>query len=322
MRQFVTISVNAFMELIRQPIFLLLMTSSAVFCVFLASIPYFGFGDDPKLVKNSVLAVTLLAGLLGAVLSASNSLAREIRTGTALAVLSKPVSRAQFLLAKYAGLAVALSVLTYVNLIACLLASRMGYDAYGDTDFLALNIFVGSLVLAYCLGGFSNFFLHRPFVSDAVLCVCALTTLAFLAINLFDKEGKLQAFSAGIDWRMLPAVVLILFALWILAGLALLCSTRLELISTLAICSAFFLVGLMSDFIYLKLGGTDQGGPWYAVTLYAVLPNWQQLWMADALDAEKNIPLKYLGTAFAYAVAYIGASLAVALCLFEDRELN
>ena len=47
MRQFITIATNAFMELIRQPIFLLLMTSSAVFCVFLASIPYFGFGDDP-----------------------------------------------------------------------------------------------------------------------------------------------------------------------------------------------------------------------------------------------------------------------------------
>ena len=48
MRQFVTIAVNAFMELIRQPIFLLLTTSSAAFCIFLASVPYFGFGDDPK----------------------------------------------------------------------------------------------------------------------------------------------------------------------------------------------------------------------------------------------------------------------------------
>ena len=149
MRQFITIATNAFMELIRQPIFLLLMTSSAVFCVFLASIPYFGFGDEPKLVKNSVLAVMLLAGLLGAVLSASNSLAREIRSGTALAVLAKPVGRAHFLLAKYAGLAAALSVLTYVNLIACLLATRMGYDAYGSTDWLALGLFVGSLALAY-----------------------------------------------------------------------------------------------------------------------------------------------------------------------------
>ena len=36
------------MELVRQPIYLLLMTSSACFSVFLAVVPYFGFGDDPK----------------------------------------------------------------------------------------------------------------------------------------------------------------------------------------------------------------------------------------------------------------------------------
>src|SRR5512136_504812 len=118
MRQFITIASNAFMELVRQPVFLLLLTTSAVFIIFLATPFYFAFGDEPKLVKNSALAVMLFAGLLGAVLSASASLARELRTGTALAVLSKPVGRAQFLLAKYGGLVVALAVLTYVNLVA------------------------------------------------------------------------------------------------------------------------------------------------------------------------------------------------------------
>src|SRR5579859_5599906 len=96
MRQFITIATNAFMELVRQPVFLLLMTSSAVFEIFLATPFYFAFGDEPKLVKNSTLATMLLAGLFGAVISASASLAREIRSGTALAVLSKPVGRAQF----------------------------------------------------------------------------------------------------------------------------------------------------------------------------------------------------------------------------------
>ncbi len=52
MRQFVAIAVNAFMELVRQPIYLILMTVSAGFSVFLAAVPYFGFGDDPKLVKD------------------------------------------------------------------------------------------------------------------------------------------------------------------------------------------------------------------------------------------------------------------------------
>ncbi len=322
MRQFVTIAINAFMELIRQPVFLLLMTSSAVFIVFLASVPYFGFGDDPKLVKDSVLAVMLLAGLLGSVLCASAALTREIHAGTALAVLAKPVSRLQFLLAKYLGLAAALTVLTYVNLLAALLASRMAYDAYGSTDWVGLGLFCGALGVAYAMGGFSNYFLRRPFVSDAVLSVVVMSTLAFVIINFVSKEGTLQAFGAEIDPRMAPAGLLILFALWILAGLALLCSTRLEIIPTLTICSAFFLLGLISDFIYSVASGKAGSAPWWASILYAVLPNWQLLWVADALEEGKSIPWSYLGNAFGYAAAYVGAALAVALCLFEDRELS
>ena len=123
MRQFTTIAVNAFMELVRQPVFLLLTTVSAAFEIFLATPYYFAFGDEPKLVKNSVLAVMLLSGLFGAVLTASASLAREIRLGTALAVLSKPVGRAQFLLAKYAGLVLALTLMTFINTVTALIAS-------------------------------------------------------------------------------------------------------------------------------------------------------------------------------------------------------
>ncbi len=317
MRQFSTIAVNALMELVRQPIFLLLMTSSSVFIIFLASIPYFGFGDDPKLVKDSALAVMLLTGLLAAVLSASNSLAREIRTGTALAVMAKPVSRAQFLLAKYLGLMAALSVLAFVNLISVLLASRMGYDAYGSTDWLALGIFCAAIIIAYALGGFSNYFLRRPFTSDAVFATVVMVLLGFLTINFFTQEGKFQSFGTGVDWRVTQAGVLLLFALWILAGLALLCSTRLEMTATLAICSCFFLLGLMSDYLYGLLKHH-----WWASVFYAIVPNWQLFWMADALAEGKTIPLAYLAKAFGYVVAYVGAALTIALGLFQERELT
>jgi len=285
MRQFVTIAANTFMELIRQPIFLLLSTASAAFAVFLASIPYFGFGDDPILVKQSVLAVMLLAGLLGAVLSASNTLAREIRTGTALSVLSKPISRASFLLAKYTGLAAALAVLNYINMMAALTASRITFDAYGSADLRALSVFFGSLVLAYAAGGFANYFLRRPFVSHALIAVVLMVTVSFLIINALPKQDV--ASEGGVtDWRMVPASVLILFALWILAGLALACSTRLEMISTLAICSGFFVLGLMSDYVF---GTRARDGVWWAHIPYAALPNWQLFWGGDALIAKKSI---------------------------------
>jgi ABC-type transport system involved in multi-copper enzyme maturation permease subunit len=320
MRQFITIAANAFMELIRQPVFLLLMSCSAVLAIFLATPYYFAFGDEPKLVKNSTLALMLLAGLLGAVLSASASLAREIRSGTALAVLSKPVGRAQFLMAKYAGLVLALTVLTYVNLVATLLASRMAFDAYGSTDLFALGIFALSLVLAYALAGFSNFFLRRPFVSDAVFGVVLMVTIAFVVINFYSKEGKPQAFATGVDWRLIPAAVLVLFALWILAGLALACSTRFDMIPTLAICTALFLLGIMSDYLF---GRHAETGSWWASALYTVTPNWQLFWIADVLDSDKTgFYWGYVGKAFAYVLAYVGAALSLAVLLFEERELS
>jgi ABC-2 type transport system permease protein len=320
MRQFLTIATNAFMELVRQPVFLLLMTSSAAFEIFLATPYYFAFGDEPKLVKNSTLAAMLLAGLLGAVLSASASLAREIRSGTALAVLSKPVGRTRFLLAKYTGLMMALTLLTYVNLIAALLASRMAFDAYGSTDMFAVGVFALALILAYLMGGFSNFFLRRPFVSDAVFGLILMLTLAFIVINFYDQNVKPQAFAKGIDWRLIPAAVLILFALWILAGIALACSTRLDVIPTLAICSALFLIGIMSDYLF---GRPASQGSWWGSVLYTLAPNWQLFWLADALDSGKNtFQWAYVGKAFAYVVAYVGAVLAIAIVMFEERELS
>ncbi|MEO7299057.1 MAG: ABC transporter permease [Verrucomicrobiota bacterium] len=319
MRQFITIASNAFMELVRQPIFLLLMTASCAFEVFLACVNYFGFGDEPKLVKNSVLAVMFLTGLFAAVLSASASVAREIRTGTALAVLAKPVGRAQFLLAKFFGLALALAMLVYTNTIAALFASRMAFDAYGGVDFPALGIFSGALVLGYLVAGFTNFFLRRPFMADAVFSVVVMLTLAFVAIHFIKKNVSPNETYTGMDWRLIPASVLILFALWILAAIALACSTRLEVIPTLAICSALFMLGLMSDYLF---GRRAETGSWWATTIYTITPNWQLFWLADVLESGKKFPLAYVGKAAGYMVGYVGAALALGLLLFEDRELT
>jgi hypothetical protein len=117
----------------------------------------------------------------------------------------------------------------------------------------------------------------------------------------------------------LPAAILILFALWILAGLAIACSTRFELMPTLAICSGVFLLGLMSDYLFGRLA---EAGSWWASVLYTAVPNWQLFWLADALEGKKVIPWSYVGRAFGYVLGYLGAALALALLLFEDRELS
>jgi hypothetical protein len=145
-------------------------------------------------------------------------------------------------------------------------------------------------------------------------------TLAFVVINFFNKRVELQPFANGVDWRIVPASILILFALWILAGLALACSTRLDMIPTLAICSALFLFGLMSQYLFVDKANA---GSWWASVLYTVTPNWQLFWLADALDTGKGVYYwGYVSKAFLYAVCYVGATLAAAMIFFEDRELS
>ena len=62
---------------------------------------------------------------------------------------------------------------------------------------------------------------------------------------------------------------------------------------------------------------------WWASVLYTVTPNWQLFWLADALDASKHsFHWGYVGKAFAYMMCYVGAVLALAVMLFEDRELS
>tara|TARA_B100000686_G_C16667727_1_gene904543 strand:- start:107 stop:1036 length:930 start_codon:yes stop_codon:yes gene_type:complete len=309
------------MEVVQQPVFLLLITCSGFFCVFLSIVPYFGFGDDVQIVKTSLLAVSLITGLLGAVLCASSSVAREIRSGTALAVLSKPVGRARFVLGKYLGLSCALSILTYTNLIACLLASRMAYDAYGSADTFSFGIYCfGGLLASYIIGGFLNYFLQVRFVFTTVIALVVLTTSMFAII--LSTEAATTGASADprtVDWRLIQASVLLFFAVLILTALALACSTRLELLPTLAVCSGVLFIGLMSDWLFLE---KTEEGIWWASLLYTVIPNWQNFWLADVLSGKETIPLAYLGQAFLYLLGYTGATLMVALLLFEDRELT
>src|SRR5690606_8259514 len=204
--------------------------------------------------------------------------------------------------------------------VAALIASRMAFDAYGSTDLGALGIFAGGLAVAYAAGGFSNFFLRRPFVSDAFFALIVTVTLSAILIFQFTTQQQSLGETAHIEWNLVPAAILILFATWILAGLALACSTRLDMIPTLAVCSAFFLLGIMSDYLF---GKPASEGAWWASVLYSLTPNWQLFWLADALETGKStFHWGYVGKALTYVIGYVGAALSIAVLLFEERELS
>jgi len=123
----------------------------------------------------------------------------------------------------------------------------------------------------------------------------------------------------SVDWRLVPAGILILFALWVLAALALAVFDPAGHHSPLAICSAVFLLGLMSDYFF---GRRAEMGSWWA-SGFTPSSRTGSFWLADALDMGKStFQWGYVGKAFVYVVGYAGASLAVATALFENGKLS
>jgi ABC-type transport system involved in multi-copper enzyme maturation permease subunit len=91
-------------EAVSQPLFYLTMIAGLVVLFFLMITPYFTFGEDIKMYKETGLKLILILSVILALWTASVSVAEEIEGRTALTVLSKPISRHQFVLGKYAGI--------------------------------------------------------------------------------------------------------------------------------------------------------------------------------------------------------------------------
>ena len=89
---------------IAQPQFFVALSLGIFLLLVFIFIPYNTFGEDVKMLKDSGLTLIMVLSLLVAVYAAGTSVAEEIEGRTALTVLSKPVSRRQFVFGKFLGI--------------------------------------------------------------------------------------------------------------------------------------------------------------------------------------------------------------------------
>ena len=101
------ISVNTFRESIREPVYFLMLLASLLLIGHFPWLTIFVFFEQLKLVVDSAMATTMLFSLAIAVLCASYTVSREMRNGTVLLLLSKPVPRWSFVLGKIFGIMLA-----------------------------------------------------------------------------------------------------------------------------------------------------------------------------------------------------------------------
>ncbi len=118
-------------EAIGQPIFTVAIVAGIVLLLTFIFIPYNTFGEDVKMLKDSGLTLVKVLALLVVIWTASVAVADEIEGRTALTVLSKPLTRRQFVIGKYIGL-VLVALLVFLILGSVLMATtslKVVYDA-------------------------------------------------------------------------------------------------------------------------------------------------------------------------------------------------
>jgi ABC-type transport system involved in multi-copper enzyme maturation permease subunit len=113
-RSIAAISVNTFREVVRQPIFVLVPALAAAVLLLMMVLPLFAFADEIVMFKDLALHTCALAVVFLVALTAASSVAEELESKTALALLAKPVARWQLLVGKFAGIVLALAVATAV----------------------------------------------------------------------------------------------------------------------------------------------------------------------------------------------------------------
>ena len=316
-QQFFAIARLALLETLRQPVVMLITLVCLVFIALLPVLITHVMGDGQRIVRDSALAIHLMAGLILGSYAACASLRDEVRRGTASAVLSKPVGRDLFLLAKFAGLALVMILFSTLLALAVILTARTAaqdyiFDWWGAAPLLAAIL--GALVI----GGLQNFLLQKPFASRAFGALLILVPLALLASGLYDDQGARTAdFGVALSWVSLPASLLITMAILLLAGCSVSLATRLDVVPTLACCAALLMGGLMADYL-LGQAARDHFG---AALLYGLLPNFQHFWAVDAL-ARGEIPWSYVGQAAEYGALYLAGILGLGIVAFRHMELR
>jgi ABC-type transport system involved in multi-copper enzyme maturation permease subunit len=190
-----TVAVNVFRESVRDRV----PYNLVLFAVMLIASSYLigqlTAGQDVKIIKDLGLAATSVFGLFIAIFIGIGLVSKEVERRSIYALLSKPVSRAQFIAGKYAGLVLTLCVNVSVMAIALYAilaymvwathpASRAVWDAPGLDPALLKAIFLIfiELMLVTAIALFFSTF-SSPILSAAL-------TFGFYVAGHFNADLK------------------------------------------------------------------------------------------------------------------------------------
>ncbi len=316
------LSRNACLECLREPVYYLMLISALLMIGLFPYFAMFVFRQQIKLVVDSSMATTLLFGLFAAVLCSAQTISREMKNGTVLLLMSKPVTRLQFILSRMFGILISLTLFVFICNSATWLSVLVAKDQFRFSMPLIL-LYFGIILIAALYGGLRNYFSHKCFSAHATLAMALLyLPSAIIAQVIRSKElsdiVKLDPDCYLPPGSLIPSLILLFFAVWAMGMISSALATRLEIVGNLLVCLLIFVSGLVLHYFAAQLFGA---GTVASMICTSIIPNWQLYWMADAMSAQIKIPFIYLIWAGFYSLFCAAAWGGWAYFLFQNNEL-
>jgi len=320
MHKLFTLAKNTFIETLRQPVYAVIIIAALLLLFISPSLTMYTMSDDNKFLREVGLSTLFLASLFIAIFSASGAVAKEIENKTITTVLTKPVQRPIFIIAKFIGVAAAVALAHHICTIALLMAIRHGVlVTVSDThDWTVISTAAVVVAAAFLLSAFFNYAYDWRFSSTAVVLTGIFATLGIVFLAFIDRNWQFNPADNGINALDVYGSVLLLLAAIIIVALAVALSTRFNIMVTLSACVGIFLLGLVSDYTFGRFAETQL----WAKICWFLLPNLQIFWISDAIYEESAVPVKYIVISATYAVCYTTAILALAVALFQRRQVG
>ncbi len=315
-----TIAKNTFTETLRQPVYAIIIGAALLLFIISPSLAMYTMSDDNKLLRELGLSTLFLTSLFIAIFSASGAVAEEMESKTITTVLSKPVKRPVFIVAKFLGVVAAVALAHYICTIALLMSIRHGVlETVRDThDWTVISTASIGIALTFLLSAFFNYTYDWKLSSTAIVLGGIFATLSIIFLTFIDRDWQFKPQNNGINALDIYGSLLLLLAVIIIAALALALSARFNIVVTLAGCIGIFLLGLISDYTFGRFAQTHL---WAKIGRFLV-PNLQIFWISDAIYEGSAVPLKYIIISASYALCYTTAILALAVALFQRRQVG
>ncbi len=320
MNKLFTIAKNTFIETLRQPVYAIIIVA-ALFLLFMSpSLTMYTMDDDNKLLREIGLSTLFLTSLFISIFSASGAVAKELENKTIMTVLTKPVQRPIFIIAKFLGVAFAVVLAHYICTIAMLMVIRHGVlETVNDPHDWTVIATGGIIVVAvFLLSAFFNYAYDWKFSSTAIVLTGIFATLGMVFLTFIDQKWQFNPKDNHISAVDIYGSVLLLLAAIIIVALAVALSSRFNIVVTLSACIGIFLLGLVSDYAFGRFAQTQL---WAKIGRYLV-PNLQIFWISDAIYEGSQVPVKYILITASYAFCYTTAILALAIAFFQRRQVG